>query len=840
MAVSNQITIFLPGDTPRTYDLDRFRKPSIRLGRGPFHGDAQTPNDIQVDPALGFVSRAHCTFFRSQEGQWFILDDNSTNGLIYQDRRIARHALNDGDKIYIAKDMEQRLVILFSRRAEPERKPEQEQAVPRQPVGTKGFSLRNVRQCVIGRSPECDIVISHPSASRRHCIVAQENGQYYVIDNNSLNGVLLNSRQLMRKEQLHPMDRISIADTVLVFNNESLYEYKLDGGLSVSAEHLCRTVGKGKTQKQILNNVTLTIEPNEFVAIIGGSGAGKTTLLNCLSGITGFTSGEVLINGDSIRTGKKGLRSLMGYVPQQDIVYDSLTLERMLLYSAKLRMPHDTSMEEIQAKIDETLRTVELSEHRETLISKLSGGQRKRASIAVELLASPKLFFLDEPSSGLDPGTEKHLMQMLKRLSMSGKTVIMVTHTVQNLDLCDRLICMGKGGLLCYSGPPQGAPSFFGKSQFTDMYDDLNDHSAATAARFSRSTEQGVSDMGRLHTQEQPPKTVKSPRVLIREFWVMTTRYVEIMANNRLRLILLLLMPVFLSLLVCVAFQADGNIYNLFMRLFGASMVRANFPFLVATDTMSLMFAFSCAAFWTGIFNSIQEVSKERPIYEREKFSGVSVTPYVFSKFVPLTALCLIQSLIMTTILGIMTNTTATVDGNTSGVTALKYSMPTSGAALSGGLMGLETFLTVFLCVLSAMCLGLMISTLVSNEMALVLCPICLMPQILFSGVVGTLTGITETFSNIITCRWSCLAFFVSADINSLYKSCAYNMGSWELTTFSDDGGVGLLDAAYETTKEYVLGMNGVFSAWTVLLFMSAVCVAGAALILRFKRSQTR
>ncbi|MBR6187272.1 MAG: ATP-binding cassette domain-containing protein [Clostridia bacterium] len=836
MSSTSQITVFVPGESPRTYDLDHFNKPSIRLGRGPFHGDSGAPNDIQIDPSLVFVSRAHCSFCRDADGQWFILDDRSKNGLVFHGEKIAKRALRDGDKIYIIQDEAQRLALVFSQKAD--RKAEREQ--PPSADTAKSFPLRQARQCVIGRAADCDIVIDHPAASRRHCIVTQENGQYYVTDNNSVNGVLLNSCQLTRKEQLRPMDRILIADTVLIFSNEHLYIYQLDGGLSVAADHLSRTVGTGKNKKKILNNVTLSIQPNEFVAIIGGSGAGKTTLLNALSGVTGFSTGEVLINGDSIRTGKKGLQSLMGYVPQQDIVYDSLPLERMLLYSARLRMPQDTSEREIEAKIEETLRIVELSEHRKTLISKLSGGQKKRASIAVELLASPRLFFLDEPSSGLDPGTEKHLMQMLKRLSLSGKTVIMVTHTVQNLDLCDRLICMGKGGVLCYSGPPQKAPAFFGKEKYTDIFDDLNERATAVAARFNRVPESSYFDMGRIQLQDMPPKAPKSPRALLREFWVMTVRYVEIMSNSRLRLILLLIMPVILSLLVCVAFQADGNLYNFFMRVFGASMVRANFPFLVATDTMSLMFAFSCAAFWTGIFNSIQEVSKERPIYEREKFSGVSVTPYVFSKFGPLTALCLVQSVIMTVILRIMTNTTATVDGNIDGVTALKYSMPSSGAVFPGSLMGLETFLTVFLCVLSAMCLGLMISTLVSNEMALVLCPICLMPQILFSGVVGTLTGITETLSNFITCRWSCLAFFVSADINRLYKSCYYNMGAWELTTFSDDGGVGLLDAAYETSKEYVFGMNGVSSAWLVLLFMSAVCLAAAVLILRFKRSQTR
>lgn len=286
-----------------------------------------------------------------------------------------------------------------------------------------------------------------------------------------------------------------------------------------------------------------------------------------------------------------------------------------------------------------------------------------------------------------------------------------------------------------------------------------------------------------------------------REFCVMASRYVETLLNTPLRLSLLLLMPVALTILVCAAFQADGNLYNIVAQswdsIFGKSlsMVRENFPFLVASDTMSLLFAFSCASFWVGIFNSIQEISKERAIYQREKFSGVGNVPYVMSKCLPLSVLCSIQAGVMTAILIFLTSTTATVDGNVESVTAMAYGMNSDGVLLANGMMWLETYLTTFLSILCAMCLGLFISSLVSNEMAMVLCPICLMPQILFSGVVGTLTGLTETLSQFIICKWSCLAYFISARVNDLYLSCKYDMGEWELKTFSDDGGAGLLDA---------------------------------------------
>ena len=831
------------------------------MGRGITHGDSGQYNDIRIDESIHFVSRAHCVFRRDAHGKWSVEDAHSANGLMFHDRKVDIHYLSDGDKVYIGSNAQERVAMLYSRRPVSVEEPQPQTGDMYQTTvlgeeegvtsvlstasasAVRQYPLRNVQQCIIGRSPNCNVVLDHPSVSRQHCIIAQQNGQYYIYDNGSTNGVILNAKQLQRSAPLNQMDRISIAGFSFIFCDECLYAYEPTGGVGISISRLYKEVGKGAKKKLICNNINLNLEPNKFIAIVGGSGAGKTTLLNCMAGMTDFTYGEVLINGESIRTSGKSLRSLMGYVPQQDIVYDSLTLERMLYYSAKLRMPQDTSPIEIQRKINETLELVELSEHRETLISKLSGGERKRASIAVELLASPRLFFLDEPSSGLDPGTEKHLMQMLKRLSNTGKTVIMVTHTVQNLDLCDTVVCMGKGGLLCYAGAPTDALKFFNKSRYTDIYDDLNEDPMPAAKRYLQ-VYQGMQQSTRMEPvpMERSLKQFKSPLTSLREFWAMMCRYVEIMANNLPRLLLLLAMPILLTLLVCIAFQADGNFYNMLRRSFGSmiSVVRKNFPFLVATDTMSLLFAFSCACFWTGIFNSIQEVSKERPIFERERFAGVGIGPYVMSKFVPLFVLCFIQSASMCGVLAFMTSTTATVNGVTTSATALPYGMGSDGLVLGPGLLWLENFITTFLCVLSAMSLGLFISTLVSNEMALVLCPLCLMPQILFSGVVGALTGITKVISEFITCKWACLAFFVSADINEMYKSCEYKAGTWELTTFSDDSGVGILDAAYEPTTHYLLGLNGVTSAWLVMGLMSVACLIGAALVLRFKRGGVR
>ena len=821
------LTVFQPGKQPMVYDLDAFQKDNLTLGRGPYHGDsaASPRNDIVIDPEIRFISRAHCILSRTQNG-WALVDDQSRSGIWYQGKKVMRLDLHDGDKVYFQENDSNRLLIAFSCR------------VQTQSSRIESYSLLDKPRFVIGRQNGCDIVIPHPTVSRQHCIITYEGGGFYIADNNSMNGVLLNGTPLSRKSKLNAMDKITIADTTLIFSDGKLFLNKPTGGVTVTAEHVFRKVGKKGAQKCITNDVSLTIQPNEFVAIVGGSGAGKTTLLNCLSGMTGFTSGEIYINGESISTAGKNLRSLMGYVPQQDIVYDTLTLERMLYYSARLRMPQDTSAQEIEAKINETLETVELSEHRKTMINKLSGGQKKRASIAVELLASPKLFFLDEPSSGLDPGTEKHLMRMLKRLSESGKTVVMVTHTVQNIDLCDRLICMGKGGVLCYSGAPADALKFFGKERMTDIYDDLNENSKAVSERFKNTYTGQYAQPGEL-TPVKASTSAKGMKTLVRQMNVITQRYAEIMKNSTSRLLLLLLMPIFLTFLVCIAYQADGGIFN----ALGIDITRNTFPFYVASDTLSLVSAFSCAAFWIGIFNSIQEISKERTIFERERFTGVAISPYVMSKFSILTLLCVVQSVMMTTILWFMSQTVATVNPGKGASNDLYFGLTKlvepADVIFSGNGLWLELFITTFLCVLSAMCLGLAISSIASNDLALVLCPVALLPQLLFSGVATTLSGATEFISNFVSGRWSCVSMLTSVNVNAMYESCEYSQQKW-LTTELESG---LVDAAYSAAEEdnmYLFGLNPVVSGWIALFLISVVCVLLAYGILTLKSKRVR
>lgn len=254
------------------------------------------------------------------------------------------------------------------------------------------------------------------------------------------------------------------------------------GGVELRVENLSKIVPckkgtgiNGGDKKYILQNVSLTIYPGELVAILGGSGAGKTTLMNAINGFEPATSGSVYFNGTDLYKNYQAYKAQIGYVPQQDIVYDNLTMFDMLAYVAKLRLPKDVTKSEIEQRVMEVLHAMALEKQKDTLIKKLSGGQRKRASIAVELISDPALFFLDEPTSGLDPEAETNLMKQLQMLSAQrGKTILVITHTLQNIHLFDKVIFMAPGGSLCFYGSPDEAKTFFEVDNLSDAYEKIS------------------------------------------------------------------------------------------------------------------------------------------------------------------------------------------------------------------------------------------------------------------------------------------------------------------------------------------------------------------------------
>jgi ABC-type multidrug transport system ATPase subunit len=245
-------------------------------------------------------------------------------------------------------------------------------------------------------------------------------------------------------------------------------------------------LSKSINGRKILSNISLSIHPGEFVGLLGPSGAGKSTLLTALNGFRPAEQGRVLLNGNNLYEGFDRFRTLLGYVPQDDIVHTSLSVYKALHYAAQLRLP-DFTREAIKERVVRIVRTLGLEAQLKTKIKKLSGGQRKRVSLGIELLTSPPLLFLDEPTSGLDPGLEERMMQLFHKLSSDGRTVILTTHIMESLHLL-HLVAILYQGWLAFYGPPQLALQAFQVKEFADIYAKLDRFQpAALAGQFRNS-----------------------------------------------------------------------------------------------------------------------------------------------------------------------------------------------------------------------------------------------------------------------------------------------------------------------------------------------------------------
>lgn len=592
----------------------------------------------------------------------------------------------------------------------------------------------------IGRSSENDIVLNHPSVSRVHAILEKVGDGYVLSDNHSMNGVLVDGTPIVAPVLLKDKDVIQIFNSKLIYTKKFIYYKNSMEGISLEVKHVNKYVGKEK--KQILRDVSCEIDSNEFVAIIGGSGAGKSTLMNAISGFDKNMTGEVYCNGLSLQQHFHTLKNLIGYVPQQDIIYENLTLRKMLYYTAKMKMPPDTGKVEIQRRIDDVLAMVELSEHQNTYIRKLSGGQKKRASIAVELLADPSLFFLDEPTSGLDPGTEKKLMQILSKLSKSqGKTIIMVTHTTQNLHLCDKVIFMGPGGRLCFCGNTEQAKMFFDTDDLVNIYNMIAEDPEFWAKQFANCMDPKENS----GPQKEGKIDVKKKHVgLFRQIGILTGRYAELIWNDRQRLLLLLLQPILIAGLIAIVASEHVFYYD---SAGEAEAVLASYG-----DTKSILFVLSCAGIWMGLFNSIQEICKERVILKREYMANLRLGAYMMSKYIVQLLLGFVQAVLITVVF------------------AVAVGMPEKGILMENPV--LEMFLVLWATILASMAMGFVVSGIVKNsDKAMTVAPFLLIIQLLFSGVLFKLEGTGEILANVTVSKWSVGGLGSIADLNCLYTN---------------------------------------------------------------------
>ncbi len=599
------------------------------------------------------------------------------------------------------------------------------------------ISLKN-HSVLLGREPNATILLQAPTVSRRHATIKPAPGGRYILHDLSTNGTFINGLQVIGSAVLPDGAKLQIGPFSLVRSGDQLHVIDWGDRISLDASSLV-IQQRGKRR---LDDISLVIEPGQFVALVGGSGAGKSTLLRTLLGIEPVTQGVVYLNGDDLRQNFKVYRSQIGYVPQDDIIHRELTVAEVLTYAAKLRLPPDINIEQV---VQKNLEEVEMSHCRHTLVRQLSGGQRKRVSIGVELLADPKLFFLDEPTSGLDPGLDKKMMQLLRRLADSGRTVILVTHATANIKLCDRVAFLGQGGRLCYFGPPDDCLKYFGvKDDFAEIYNQLeqaeNVIQQATKFRLSGHYQHYIARRLSLKTQPQQLGVSKNLLPPVTSAWQqlgsLTQRYFQIMWRDRVNLVIALVTAPIGIALVTVAL-AGKTPFILQGRRDGTS----------AQIALQVLFTFSCAALWVGLSSSLQEIVKESAIYVREQLVNLNLFAYLGSKVCVLSVLALWQTVLM--------------------VAAIAVSFDSPQPDLIGWYLGLTV--TTFLTISASFSLGLLVSTLVVNvSQANSTLPLLLIAQVTFSGVLFKMEGIASKISWLMLSRWSIGAYGTILNVNNM------------------------------------------------------------------------
>ena len=501
--------------------------------------------------------------------------------------------------------------------------------------------------------------------------------------------------------------------------------------------------------KVLLDGVSFALDRNMFLAVVGPSGGGKSTLLNALTGFRPATGGQVVYDGRDLYAEYDELRQRIGLVPQADVVHTDLTPRRALEFAAALRFPPDVTATQRSARVEEVLAELGLSERADVRIDRLSGGQRKRVSVAYELLTEPSLLFLDEPTSGLDPGYERSLMERLRELADGGRTVIVVTHSVASLELCDRVLFMAPGGREAYFGPPDRVAPYFGRDGIEQVFQDLGaDPERDWPGEFR------ASDDHRRFVAEPmakpPPAPAAEPaaatrsvmrRRWFRQFTTLCRRYLAILASDRRTLALLVLQAPLLGLLMLWRLPSGelGPPPENTLRLLSSASI--------------VLFNLVIGATWIGMSNATREIVKELPQFQRERAAGLSLSAYLASKVAVLGVITLVQIMVYTLI------ATAAQGG------------PGDAVLLGNG--RIELAFDIGVVALAGMCVGLLISALArTTEQAMTVLPVVLIAQmVLASGAVfpdaAERPGLRQA-REIVTAQWGFSAAAATADLNRI------------------------------------------------------------------------
>lgn len=647
-----------------------------------------------VIPA-SIVSRKHATLIKNSDGTYTLIDNNSSNGTYINDslltgsRNISQtDSIKIGNKVFSLSD------LLGGKTGGSQ-------------TGDLSSSiaelLKNKNSIVIGRSKEADFRINDNLISRKHTQITKEGDKYFVIDLGSTNGTYVNEQRISTKVELKAGDELRIGLNILSLNEA---ERELSNLTAIRAVNVTK---KYPNNYVGLQPMSVNIPSRAFIALMGPSGCGKTTLMNTLNGDNPATGGKVLVHGLDLKKNYKTLKQKIGYVPQDDIVHKDLTVDSSLYYAAKLRMNPDTTDEEIKERIGEVLKSLKIDNPkiRTNKVGSLSGGQRKRVSIAVELLNKPAILFLDEPTSPLDPETIDGFLTAIKDLTVTEKTtVIMVTHKPSDLNYVDRVIFLGTAGYQAFYGSENELYNHFSldDKNIISVYSTLSTPERAKLWNEKWKEKQTIKPQEIKETKgfDKAPEKYSWFAQL---YWL-TKRYANIKLNDRGNMMLLMAQPIAIPL----------ALVYLFDKL-----------------QLGVLFMMAVSAIWFGVSNAAKEIVSEIPIYKRERMFNLNITTYILSKITVLSIIALIQVVLFLQI--------------------VKLPFLSDDVHIVNELQA-TGFL--FLLAFSATLLGLLLSVIFDNaEKVMTFIPIILIPQIIFSGVIADIdTKDKEIFSYTMFGRW--------------------------------------------------------------------------------------
>ena len=610
-------------------------------------------------------------------------------------------------------------------------------SVDRRPTSVLPLPVHRLR---IGRTSDNDLVLSDLSISRHHAELRKtSDGKYQIVDLDSHNGTFVNG-QRVTSATLTEKDILGIGHATFRLTDGELREYIDTGDVSLVAQDLVVEVGGGKI---LLDHVSFPLAERCLVGIIGPSGAGKSTLLGALTGMRPADRGVVLYDNRDLYRDYAELRTRIGLVPQDSIMHTQLTTQRALRYAAELRFPPDTHARERNARVDEVMSELALTRHADTRADKLSGGQLKRVNVALELLTKPSLLFLDEPTSGLDPGLDKSVMEQMRDLAHDGRTVIVVTHSVANLDVCDRLLVLVPGGKVAFFGPPQEGLRYFGQPGWAEVFqafDRYPDRDWAAEFAGSPVCEEYVTRPQALPPMSSGPHAAGTPAPVrgsaFHQIGTLCRRYARVIASDRGYLLFTALMPIIIGALIHLIAGSEG--------LGGPPGTNPG-----ASTLLILLIVGVCLS---GTVSSIWELVKERTIYVRERAAGLSSGAYLGSKLIVLGVIAVVQAALL------------------AAIGLLGHPLPPSGSFLTGAPFA-ELLIGIAMLCVASMCLGLMVSALVSTtERAMPFLVLITMVQVVLSGGVVSIAGKMglQQFAYVVPGRWGFAAVASTSDLNHL------------------------------------------------------------------------